>query len=44
MNAMTTLTFPSQAAQAGWIAPCSRGAVNGQLAGGDHALDVRCIR
>ena len=44
MNAMTTPMFPSEAAQAGWIALCSQGAVDRGLTGRDDALDVRCMR
>ena len=44
MNAMTTPTYPSKAAQAGWMAPCSQGAVDRSLTGRGSALDVRCMR
>jgi hypothetical protein len=44
MNAMTTPTFPSKAAQAGSIVLPSQGAVDRSLTGRDHALAVRCMR
>jgi hypothetical protein len=44
MNAIATTMFPSEAAQAGRIAPCSRGAAALDLTGSELALVVRCIR
>jgi hypothetical protein len=44
MDAMTTQTFPSEAAQAASIAPCVAAGVALSLTGSDHALGVRCMR
>lgn len=44
MNATPATMFPAEAAQAGRIAPCSRGAAALDLAGSDIALVVRCMR
>ena len=44
MNAIPTTMFPSEAAQAGWIAPYFRGAAAPDLTGSDLALVVRCMR
>ena len=44
MNATPATTFPSEAAQAGRIVPCFRGAAALDQTGSDLALVVRCMR
>jgi|Tabmets5t2r1_1033131.scaffolds.fasta_scaffold47261_2 hypothetical protein len=44
MNAIPATMFPSEAAQARRIVPCSRGAAALDLTGSDIALVVRCMR
>jgi hypothetical protein len=44
MDAMTTQTFPSEAAQAASIASRVAAGIAPSLTGSDHALVVRCMR